>query len=77
MSKATGRPSIFRGKDRTAPLKGFLTTVGRQKIEEARKRLATLAGWKAADVSHGDVVEYLARGEVATVQYLKDTGQIE
>lgn len=72
-----GHPAIFRGKDRTKPLRAFLTEIGKAKIEEARKRLAKLAKWKVSDVSNGDVVEYLARGEQETIAYLRDVGQIK
>ena len=75
-SQDTGRPAIFRGKDRTKPVKAYMTAHGKNKVNDARKRLAKIVGWKAADVKDGDVVEFLARGEEDTIKYLKSTGQI-
>ena len=72
----TGRPSIFRGKDRSTPVKAYMTPTGKKQLHVARRRLAHLVGWKVVDVSDGDVVEYLARGHEATVVYLTDRGLI-
>lgn len=68
---ATGRPSLFRGKDRSKqPLQGRVTERGRGAFEAARKRVAALATtyrvegrtWTAKEVSDGDTIEYLAIG---------------
>ena len=73
----TGRPSIFRGKDRTSPVNAYMTPRGKKKVHEARKRLAALVGWQIGDVKDGDVVEALARGWDETRAYLRQTGQIQ
>lgn len=72
----TGRPSIFRSKDLTKPVRGYLTAYGKQEFREARIRLAGLVGWKVKNVTTSDVVEYVVRGEANTITYLKETGQI-
>lgn len=77
MGVATGRPSIFRGKDRTKRVVGYLTKTGTVEFERARKRLATLVQWRIGDVTNSDVVEFLSRGEANALDYLKDTGQIQ
>lgn len=68
---ATGRPSLFRGKDRSKqPLQGRVTERGRKAFDAARKRLAALGSqyriegrtWTAKEVSDGDTIEYLAIG---------------
>lgn len=67
----TGRPSLFRGKNRTHLVSAFLTPEGWRAFYAAQKRLATLATlymvegkrWRQADVSHGDTIEFLALGE--------------
>lgn len=67
----TGRQSIFRGKDKLhGRLQGILTPLGMARFEAARVRLARLTGRKAKDVSDGDTIEYLARGEDETRVYL-------
>lgn len=66
----TGRPSLFRGKNRSHLVSAFLTPDGWRAFYAAQKRLATLATlymvegkrWRQADVSHGDTIEYLALG---------------
>ena len=63
-----GRASVFRGK-RTR-VQGLLTPAGAQQFERARRRLATLAGRAADDLSDADVIEFLARGEAKTRTYL-------
>lgn len=65
-----GRKSIFRGKKGGMRVQGIITKIGAAKFREARARLANLVDWKVRDVSKADVIEYLARGHDATVDYL-------
>lgn len=60
-----GRPSVFRGKDKTRKVSGFLTPTGLKKFDSHRKALAKLAKRDLAAVSEGDVIEALARGPAA------------
>ena len=71
-----GRPALFRGKDRTRGLKCYLTAIGHAKVAAAKIRVARLVGWKVADVSEGDTLEFLARGEADSVAYWKKAGLI-
>lgn len=66
-----GHPAIFPGKtgDR---VQGGLTPIGSTKFEQARRRLARLAGWEFESVSDADVIEFLARGDEATTKFLQD-----
>lgn len=75
MAKTAGRggfPSIFRNKRGGKRYQGNLTKVGSAAFEEARKRLAKLAGRKSA--TDADVMEYLSRGEAETRAYLIEHG---
>lgn len=74
--KKTGRPAIFRPKDRLHGIRAFMTADGEAALQVARVRLATLTGWDADEISVGDVVEYLARGEKDTRAYLRRSGQL-
>jgi hypothetical protein len=74
MSTKMGRPAIFPGKDLKKIIKGHTTKTGKKAFEEARSRLAKIAGWKVRSVSDGDVIEYLSRGHLATVDYLYSQG---
>lgn len=64
-----GRPVIFRDKkgDR---VQGKISATGSRGFEAARRRLAKLAGFDPAKVGDADTIEYLARGEKATIEYL-------
>lgn len=72
-----GRWSIFRPKvnDKEHRVQGILTEVGREQFETGRARLAQLykaiMGRDAVTVSDADTIEFLARGELATVKYLR------
>jgi hypothetical protein len=65
-----GRRAIFRGKEHGRRVQAIITKAGGKAFEERRKELAKLAGWKVADVSDADTVEYMARGPAATRAYL-------
>lgn len=55
----------------TPPTSGPDTTVtGSVRFEQARQRLAKLAGLEVEQVQDPDVREYLNRGEIATREYL-------
>ena len=58
--------SIF--KDKTKRYQGEVSRVGSIAFEQARKRLALMAGRRTA--SDGDVFECLARGWEETAEYL-------
>ncbi len=60
-----GKPAIFHPKDGKPVRSGPLTKSGTKKFEEARKRLAKIAGWPLHRVSDGDTIIYLAIGEDA------------
>lgn len=64
------RTSIFGSKRKSDRVQGILTPVGTRRFEHARQRLARLAGRETELVSDGDVIEYLARGEVETRKIL-------
>lgn len=66
-----GRDSIFREKDGGDRYQGIVTKAGAQAFERARARLAKLADRKVDHVSDADVIEYLARGEANTRDYLE------
>lgn len=74
MAKPTnrgGRPSIFGSKDGGERIQGVLTPVGSVRFNQARQRLAKIAGWEPEDVSDADTAEFLARGEAATIKLLR------
>lgn len=68
--------AIFPGKDYKRPIRaGSMTMEGHHAFEAARTRLAVYVGRKATTVSDADVIEYLVRGEMVTIDYLKRTFQ--
>jgi hypothetical protein len=70
-----GRFSIFPGKVDGVRIQGVLTKQGGRAFEQSRKALAKVfqleTGRKAPAISDADVVEYLARGEAATVEAIQ------
>lgn len=62
------KPAVFKGKDRAARIQGILTDDGMRHFKQASARLAKMVGH---DVSHGDTIEYLARGHEATLAYIR------
>lgn len=64
-----GRPSIFG--DKVKRIQGQITIEALKRINVARARLAELSGWKVKAISDGDTLEFLARGEAATIEYLE------
>lgn len=69
--KREGRASIFRDKSGGDRVQGVITQPGSTRFEQRRAALAKLAGRETEDVSDADVIEYLARGEKNTRDYLK------
>jgi hypothetical protein len=67
-----GRPAIFPGKTGDSVRVNRLTPTGSTRFEQARKRLAKLAGWEVEDVSDADCIEFLALGETATIKHLEE-----
>ena len=71
-----GRPTVFKGKEHFTRVQGIMTAVGRAAFDRQRKRLQflylQLTGQKIDPVSDGDLIEYLSRGEKATVAYIKE-----
>lgn len=65
-----GRPTIFGPKSPVCRYQGTTSEDGSMFFEQARARLAALVGWEPQKVGDGDVMEYLARGEVRTREYL-------
>lgn len=63
-----GRPCVFRHKAGGMRVHGVITKIGRKRFEEHRRALSKLSG--ITHPSDADVVEYLARGEAATRDYL-------
>lgn len=63
-----GRPTIFSPKQ--IRIQGVVSPDGGRRFERARRALARLVGWKPAQVSDGDTIEFLARGEEGTAAYL-------
>lgn len=54
-----------------SPRAAALTPAGSTRFEQARMRLARLAGREPEDVPDSDVIEYLAIGEAATRVFLE------
>ena len=50
---------------------------GHKGFEAAKRRIAGLVGWKVSDISDSDTVEFLARGEVASIAYWRETGVVK
>jgi hypothetical protein len=69
-----GNRSIFGDKSGGDRIQGILTKVGTRQFEVARARLAFLSQRKTSQVSQGDTAEFLARGEAATIKFLKGKG---
>lgn len=67
---AEGTSAIFKDKQGGDRIQGTITKVGSQRFEAARRRLARLANREVERTSDADTVEYLARGEAATIAYL-------
>jgi hypothetical protein len=70
MSNPGGRESVFRGKAGGGRVQGNLTSAGLRAFERRRRRLAKLLDRSLAMTSDADVIEYLARGEQATIRYV-------
>jgi hypothetical protein len=72
-----GRWSIFRPKVQGSDhrVQGILTAVGREAFEHARARLTKfyrqIMDRDPAAVSDADTIEFLGRGELETVKYLR------
>lgn len=70
-----GRHSIFRGKMDGVRVQGILTKAAGKKFDQARKALEKLVvevrGEAPTVVSDSDVIEFLARGEKDTREYLE------
>ncbi len=73
----TGRPSLFRNKDRLRRRTGYLSKDGHTRFDAAKRRIAGIVKWAVADISDSDVVEFLARGEAASVAYWRETGIVK
>lgn len=71
-ARSGGSQSIFEGKTGER-VQGVLTPVGTTSFENARKRLAKMAGRETA--SDGDTIIYLSIGERETQRYLHDKEQ--
>lgn len=76
-NRIMGRASIFRGKDDGVRIQGLITRRGGEYFELHRERLRKLyrrvMGQDPTTVSDADVIEYLSRGPVDTMQYLRDS----
>lgn len=70
-TKPGGRPTIFTPKTGAPVRAQALTIAGSKRFEAHRRRLAKLAGWEVEAVSDADTVEFMARGEQDTIDYLK------
>lgn len=64
-----GRPTIFGPRDGDT-VHGRLSRYSTKRFEAARRELAKLAGWEVEQVSDSDTLEFLARGETATREFL-------
>lgn len=73
----TGRPSLFRNKDRHHRRTGYLSEYGHQRFEAAKRRIAVIVKWPVASITDSDTVEFLARGEAASVAYWRETGIVK
>lgn len=74
---ATGRPSLFPGKDLSSPAKAYLTKVGKHRLTVVRAWLSKQTGWPVESLKTSDVIEAALRGEEATLAFLKKTGQLK
>lgn len=64
----TGRKSIFRGKDKSRPIRAILTAIGHMAFGRAHKDLARMVKLPVADVSITDVIEWCIRGRPILIQ---------
>jgi len=67
---AMGRPSVFRDKQGGARVQGMLTKQGIVAFNLRRKELAKLMSREAKQITEADVIEWLARGDANTRDYL-------
>jgi len=69
---ARGGRSLFAGKPKDSDhrVQGYLTDRGVEIFEAKRARLAALVKLEPRQISDGDTIEYLARGEYQTLRYL-------
>jgi len=65
-----GRPTIFGPRDGKT-VHGRLSKYSTKRLEAARRDLAKLAGWEPENVSDSDTLEFLARGEESTREFLE------
>jgi hypothetical protein len=67
-----GSRSVFTGKTKDSKFRvqGLLTPDGMDAFERSRARLSRLVDRDVKLISDADVIEYLARGEMATLRYL-------
>lgn len=65
---------MFRDKASGTRVQGVLTADGYSAFEDARFRLSKIAGRHVDECSDADVIEFLARGDRATRDYLKLLG---
>lgn len=65
-----GFPSIFRNKKAGTRYQGVLTKRGSKKFEDARGTLAKLAKRPVERITDADVMEYMARGDDETRDYI-------
>lgn len=65
-----GRPTIFGPRDGDT-VHGRLSKYSTKRFEQARRELARIAGWEAEQVSDSDTLEFLARGETSTREFLE------
>ena len=63
-----GSRAIFTGKSQR--YQGIVTPLGAGLVEQARIRLALLVGRLPSQVSDGDTIEYLARGDKDARTYI-------
>jgi hypothetical protein len=68
-----GRPTVFGGKVRDSAhrFQGWLSVDGLALFQQARDKLASIAGLAAAP-SDADTIEYLLRGRKGTEEYLRE-----
>jgi hypothetical protein len=71
-ARPRGGRSLFEGKPKDSDhrVQGYLTDDGMTAFEAKRARLAGLLDLKPEQISDGDAIEALARGEMQTLRYL-------
>lgn len=72
----TGRPSIFRGKDRARPIRAILTALGHVAFTQARKDLAKMVKLPVKEISLNDTFEYCVRGRPQLVPRADGTYEV-